>query len=98
MIVGGFNDLGKVEIIDPLDNSANFPVTITYPKSHEFEAFSDGYIPAISIQKDFILVCNSRGKKKCFALDNKEWKQVGSLGNYEWQFTSAVLTINDSFV
>ena len=41
MIVGGFNDLGKVEIIDPLDNSANFPImTINYPKSHEFEVFS----------------------------------------------------------
>ena len=42
MIVGGFNDLGKVEIIDPLDNSANFPMTITYPKRHEFEVLSNG--------------------------------------------------------
>ena len=83
MIVGGFNALGKVEIIDPLDNSANFP-----PKRHEFEVLSNGHILAISIQKDFILVCNSRGEKKCFALDNKEWKQVGSLGNYERQFAS----------
>ena len=98
MIVGGFNALGKVEIIDPLDNSANFPMTITYPKRHEFEVLSNGHILAISIQKDFILVCNSRGEKKCFALDNKEWKQVGSLGNYERQFASAVLTINNSSV
>ena len=55
MIVGGYNDLGKVEIIDPLDNSANFPMTINYPKSHEFEVFSD--ILAVTIKEDFILLC-----------------------------------------
>ena len=95
MIVGGFNDLGKVEIIDPLDNSANFPMTINYPKSHEFEVFSD--ILAVTIKEDFILLCNSRGEKQCFTFDNKELKQVGILGFYERQFASAV-TINDSFV
>ena len=95
MIIGGYSDLGKVEIIDPLDDISNFPMTKTFPEIQEFEDFSDGKIIAVTLAEDFILVCNAR-KSKCSTLNNKEWKPIGML-EYERNFASAV-TINDSYV